>query len=357
MQVKIALLLALFSFELFGNSCFHLNAQRYALREENFKSIPVGKIETKDFSLQQMDEYQGKKDELYKVIYLTSEERKGYELVLKPEGEVNAKLYHSQEAQARLLKNQVKEFVVSDNLADVSPPLKKIKNTYDKEIAEFRERVGKEFDDKNREFYEKVQRDKEAPLSDQIKFASRDRDRAIYIAQKELGEAFKLKNRLAPEIEAVVQKDKLLRQEVEKVKKELSGPVTTKNRFTIYVMAPDGKLYMSEKPKAGMFHHSSFLSGEKIASAGEMEIKNGVPTRIDLSSGHYLPENEQLDQMAYRLRRGGVDISGTKLDYKPEYTLEVPALGIKVNSVPKPTLPAQSSDEIVNDLARMGISF
>ena len=57
----------------------------------------------------------------------------------------------------------------------------------------------------------------------------------------------------------------------------------------IFVMSEDGKIYISTYNEVGKFHHSSFLSGKKIAAAGEIQIKNGLIKLVTNESGHYKP--------------------------------------------------------------------
>ncbi|WP_378181399.1 fibronectin type III domain-containing protein [Aquimarina sp. SS2-1] len=57
----------------------------------------------------------------------------------------------------------------------------------------------------------------------------------------------------------------------------------------IFVMSENGKIYISKNRAYGEFHHSSFLSGEKISAAGEITIENGIIKIISNESGHYKP--------------------------------------------------------------------
>ncbi len=63
----------------------------------------------------------------------------------------------------------------------------------------------------------------------------------------------------------------------------------------MFVLSPDGKnLYLAPKKK-GIFHHSSFLSGGAVKSAGMVEVKNGKVDTIYQHSGHYKPTEQQMD--------------------------------------------------------------
>ncbi len=62
--------------------------------------------------------------------------------------------------------------------------------------------------------------------------------------------------------------------------------------WAIYVISPAGNIYASAH-KLSVFHHSSFLAGRPVLSAGEMMVKNGMLQLINPSSGHYKPTMEQ----------------------------------------------------------------
>jgi hypothetical protein len=78
---------------------------------------------------------------------------------------------------------------------------------------------------------------------------------------------------------------------------------------SIYVMDRNGNLYVANYQNVGTHHHSSFLSGDDVAGAGEIYIQNGVVRYLDRSSGHYKPLPEHLEQVVDQLRRQGVDLS------------------------------------------------
>jgi hypothetical protein len=76
----------------------------------------------------------------------------------------------------------------------------------------------------------------------------------------------------------------------------------------IWVMDEDGNLYASTEQEAGKFHHSSFLGGEPVAGAGEIEVENGEIKVISDHSGHYTPERPFTRRVVARLRAMGVSI-------------------------------------------------
>ncbi|UYZ64406.1 hypothetical protein [Hymenobacter weizhouensis] len=84
-----------------------------------------------------------------------------------------------------------------------------------------------------------------------------------------------------------------------------AGTVTGKGK-AIFVMSPDGKIYASLHQQAGIFHHSSFLSGAPVAAAGEVEVHNGVVKMVSNRSGHYMPDQSFTYQFIEQLWRRGV---------------------------------------------------
>jgi hypothetical protein len=74
----------------------------------------------------------------------------------------------------------------------------------------------------------------------------------------------------------------------------------------IFVMDHDGKMYASLYNVTGKFHHSSFLAGQPVAAAGEIEVHNGVVVNVSRKSGHYRPTEAQLSQVAQNLNSHGI---------------------------------------------------
>lgn len=83
-----------------------------------------------------------------------------------------------------------------------------------------------------------------------------------------------------------------------------AGTVTGKEK-AIFVMAPDGKMYASLHQQAGIFHHSSFLAGDPVAAAGEIEVIDGLVTTASNRSGHYIPDQSYTYQFVEQLWRKG----------------------------------------------------
>jgi hypothetical protein len=80
----------------------------------------------------------------------------------------------------------------------------------------------------------------------------------------------------------------------------------------IFVMDEAGKIFASPTQTLGKFHHSSFLSGKPVASAGELSAVNGVVQEISRKSGHYQPSAKINSQIITELQRRGVDTKGIK---------------------------------------------
>ncbi len=76
----------------------------------------------------------------------------------------------------------------------------------------------------------------------------------------------------------------------------------------IFVMDPNGAFYAG-RHKVAAFHHSSFLGGGKVASAGTMKITQGKLVSITAKSGHYIPGPRQLRLALAELRASGVSLS------------------------------------------------
>ncbi len=76
----------------------------------------------------------------------------------------------------------------------------------------------------------------------------------------------------------------------------------------IFVMSKEGRIYASLQQSVGEFHHSSFLAGEAVASAGELKVTKGVISEITRKSGHYQPSKNINNQLLKHLEKEGVDV-------------------------------------------------
>ncbi len=90
--------------------------------------------------------------------------------------------------------------------------------------------------------------------------------------------------------------------------------VTRWKGHAIFVMDEYGSIYASNKPRSGKFHHSSFLSGNPVAIAGEIVVNNGEIIKINRQGSHYKSSSEQLDQFTHHLNKNRVNLSDVFID-------------------------------------------
>ncbi len=82
--------------------------------------------------------------------------------------------------------------------------------------------------------------------------------------------------------------------------------------IAIYVISPEGKLYVGSHDK-GKFHHSSFLSGAVIKGGGEIQTDcHGQVKYLSPKSGHYNPKKEFLNVLEW-LQAKGVPLDNVEL--------------------------------------------
>lgn len=74
----------------------------------------------------------------------------------------------------------------------------------------------------------------------------------------------------------------------------------------IAVMDMRGRIYFSTIERVYNFHHSSFVSGGRVAYAGTMTIQDGVLMSYSNSSGHYAPERNSMAVLIMKLRASGL---------------------------------------------------
>jgi len=78
------------------------------------------------------------------------------------------------------------------------------------------------------------------------------------------------------------------------------------NGRAIFVMDGHGNLYASLDQRVGHTHHSSFLGGQPVAGAGEIEVQGGTLVAMTDQSGHYHPAAETNDLALQNLRDQGL---------------------------------------------------
>lgn len=86
-------------------------------------------------------------------------------------------------------------------------------------------------------------------------------------------------------------------------------------RRAIFVMDKDGNVFASNYQEVGRFHHSSFLGGDDVACAGELQVSNGNILAISRKSGHYRPDPEHLGQAYDHLRGQGALLGPHNIDW------------------------------------------
>jgi hypothetical protein len=82
----------------------------------------------------------------------------------------------------------------------------------------------------------------------------------------------------------------------------------TINGKLMFVMDQNGDIYMAPQ-RVMEFHHSSFLSGDPVAAAGELEIAHGQVITHSRKSGHYKPSKEHHEQFIAEMNEKGIDLS------------------------------------------------
>jgi len=82
---------------------------------------------------------------------------------------------------------------------------------------------------------------------------------------------------------------------------------------SIFVVDDKGNLFASNAQDKGRLHHSSFLGGAPVASAGEIGVVNGRVTFLSDRSGHYSPPADCITQAIRYLHDEGVNFDGGTL--------------------------------------------
>src|SRR5689334_3634518 len=92
-----------------------------------------------------------------------------------------------------------------------------------------------------------------------------------------------------------------------------SGGQNPMGKF-IFVMDGAGTIYAG--PNQEVHHHSSFLSGRPIASAGLIGATDGKITYLDGESGHYMPPKDYFQQVITELKKQKVKIENGVVHYE-----------------------------------------
>ena len=94
-----------------------------------------------------------------------------------------------------------------------------------------------------------------------------------------------------------------------------NGRVVNKNGHNLnvkgakYTMDQIGNIIIYEKHIDGVINHSSFIRAKPAASAGYIDIEDGIIKRINLHSGHYKPTSAHFKQMIEELLYRQADLS------------------------------------------------
>jgi hypothetical protein len=78
-------------------------------------------------------------------------------------------------------------------------------------------------------------------------------------------------------------------------------------------MDPQGQIYLG-KQSIMEFHHSSFLGGQDVAAAGELEVIDGTIVFHSRKSGHYRPDQEHHDQFKSEMLDRGINLNSIHED-------------------------------------------
>jgi hypothetical protein len=83
----------------------------------------------------------------------------------------------------------------------------------------------------------------------------------------------------------------------------------------IFVVDDAGNIYASMSHKPGKFHHSSFLAGGNVLTAGELVVEKGVLKLISNKSGHYRPPADSIKTLLGVLNEAGLNIAQITTDF------------------------------------------
>ncbi|CAM1372485.1 hypothetical protein TPENAI_70141 [Tenacibaculum litopenaei] len=92
-----------------------------------------------------------------------------------------------------------------------------------------------------------------------------------------------------------------------------AGTIHSGKGRVMFVMDENGIIYASKFQIRGKLHHSSFLAGKPVASAGELKVVNGIIKEISRKSGHYKPSKAINKQIIKVLKTSGVETKSIKI--------------------------------------------
>jgi hypothetical protein len=89
----------------------------------------------------------------------------------------------------------------------------------------------------------------------------------------------------------------------------------------IFVITMQDRFLAARDLVVGEFHHSSFVAGDRVLSAGFMVLRGGVIRVINGSSGHYLPQAEHIQYAVDWLTSHGISLNPLGVSY--DHTLRI----------------------------------
>lgn len=94
----------------------------------------------------------------------------------------------------------------------------------------------------------------------------------------------------------------------------LARETGTESNVFAFVIGPDESLYAGPHT-VDRFHHSSFLAGGAVISAGEIQTDpNGMVVKLSNKSGHYQPGIDQMLSSLTILAKNGIALSAVKIE-------------------------------------------
>jgi hypothetical protein len=115
--------------------------------------------------------------------------------------------------------------------------------------------------------------------------------------------------------------------------------------YFIFVMDQKGNIYTA--PTDLVQHHSSFLAGQAVASAGEIMVEAGILKVILDESGHYAPTKGKTKQFEDELKKHKVSLTDVEKNYKHMLSRkEIEKKGVKRERI-------KGLDEFKNDYKQL----
>ncbi|MFC5404961.1 hypothetical protein [Cohnella soli] len=113
-----------------------------------------------------------------------------------------------------------------------------------------------------------------------------------------------------------------------KENRERSSQIKDARKAEIASLAdePDKQAMLRNQKLQNMerFHHTSFLAGQDVAGAGELQVRDGQVELVSDASGHYMPESRQMMQTVQQLQKNKVSVEQLGVEFigKPQFEYE-----------------------------------